>query len=267
MKYLFSFVFSFLIMAVAGTVAQAATSEWQDLGGGKVRLVASVDPSTNKVGGVIEVRLEEGWKTYWRYPGSSGIPPKFDFSKSKGYLAGNVEFPAPLLIGRGNGAYAGYTSNVLFPFQGDMLSQANGKIQLDLFIGLCAIVCIPARASINLDTKELLVSDPAAGNLVETANTLIPALSTAEATKLDVSVNSDQTLQISVYNPDKGVEPTLFVEGPIDWYLTPANFISRTGDTVYFSLDISDIPENVDPLATKLRFTLVNGSQGIEIQQ
>ena len=31
----------------------------------------------------IEIRLAPGWKTYWRYPGDSGVPPRFDFSGSR----------------------------------------------------------------------------------------------------------------------------------------------------------------------------------------
>src|SRR3978361_385467 len=30
----------------------------------------------------VEIRLSRGWKTYWRYPGDSGVPPRFSFSRS-----------------------------------------------------------------------------------------------------------------------------------------------------------------------------------------
>ena len=31
----------------------------------------------------VQIRLEPGWKTYWRTPGDSGVPPSFDWSGSK----------------------------------------------------------------------------------------------------------------------------------------------------------------------------------------
>src|SRR5881394_903924 len=43
----------------------------------------------------VEIRLAPGWKTYWRYPGDSGIPPRFDFSKSHNVKSVNVRWPAP----------------------------------------------------------------------------------------------------------------------------------------------------------------------------
>ena len=31
----------------------------------------------------VEIKLDPGWKTYWRQPGDSGVPPTFDFSSSQ----------------------------------------------------------------------------------------------------------------------------------------------------------------------------------------
>ena len=27
----------------------------------------------------IEIKMQPGWKTYWRYPGDSGVPPQLRF--------------------------------------------------------------------------------------------------------------------------------------------------------------------------------------------
>ena len=42
----------------------------------------------------IELTLQPGWKTYWRYPGDSGIPPRFDFSGSTNVQSATVAWPA-----------------------------------------------------------------------------------------------------------------------------------------------------------------------------
>src|SRR6476661_4306539 len=44
----------------------------------------------------VEIKLEPGWKTYWRYPGDSGVPPTFDFSASDNVKEATVLFPAPV---------------------------------------------------------------------------------------------------------------------------------------------------------------------------
>ena len=31
----------------------------------------------------VEMRLDSGWKTYWRTPGAGGLPTQFDFTASR----------------------------------------------------------------------------------------------------------------------------------------------------------------------------------------
>ena len=87
-----------LTAMLCSTSAVAATSQWHDHGGGKVRLVVYADPTNSEINGVVEVQLEPGWSTYWRYPGSSGIPPTFDFSRSKGFLNSKISKSSTLKI-------------------------------------------------------------------------------------------------------------------------------------------------------------------------
>ncbi|HEX8828430.1 MAG TPA: hypothetical protein VF778_09975, partial [Xanthobacteraceae bacterium] len=42
--------------------------------------VASKNPTATFLHAGIEIKLDPGWKTYWRDPGDSGAPPTFDFS-------------------------------------------------------------------------------------------------------------------------------------------------------------------------------------------
>ena len=45
----------------------------------------------------VQIKLDEGWWTYWRAPGASGMPPMFDWSGSEN-VAGEPEtiWPVPL---------------------------------------------------------------------------------------------------------------------------------------------------------------------------
>ena len=55
----------------------------------------------------VEIKLEPGWKTYWRYPGDSGVPPVFDFSASDNVKEATVLFPAPMRFPDGAGGFPG----------------------------------------------------------------------------------------------------------------------------------------------------------------
>src|SRR6202790_5825537 len=68
-------------------------SPWQRDGHSAVRLLAGSRSGAVLLGG-IAVQLQPGWKTYWRTPGDSGVPPRFDFSKSENIETAPVLGPA-----------------------------------------------------------------------------------------------------------------------------------------------------------------------------
>src|SRR5262245_4729800 len=77
------------VFGIAVVYALCATSKvhaedaspWQRDAHSAVRLLAGSRSGAVLLGGVA-IQLQPGWKTYWRTPGDSGVPPRFDFSKS-----------------------------------------------------------------------------------------------------------------------------------------------------------------------------------------
>src|ERR1700709_2953748 len=80
-------------------------SPWQRDGHSAVRLLAGSRSGPVLLGG-IAFQLQPGWKTYWRTPGDSGVPPRFDFSKSDNVEAVMVLWPAPLKFDDGAGGHS-----------------------------------------------------------------------------------------------------------------------------------------------------------------
>src|ERR1700709_2546490 len=81
------------------------SSPWQRDGHSAVRLLAGSRSGAVLMGG-IAFQLEPGWKTYWRTPGDSGVPPRFDFSKSENVEAVTALWPAPTKFDDGAGGPA-----------------------------------------------------------------------------------------------------------------------------------------------------------------
>jgi len=81
-------------VAVSRPALAGDASAWDGDQRAAVRLIAGAQRGTVRRAG-IEIRLAPGWKTYWRYPGDSGIPPRFDFSQSKNVKSVTVRYPAP----------------------------------------------------------------------------------------------------------------------------------------------------------------------------
>src|SRR6476619_4961766 len=65
----------------------------------------------------IELKVAPGWHTYWRYPGDSGVPPRFDFSGSSNLASARVRFPAPQLIVDETGHKLADNGGIIFPVE------------------------------------------------------------------------------------------------------------------------------------------------------
>src|SRR5437899_11365323 len=96
--------------------AQDASPVRRD-GHSAVRLLAGSRSGAVLLGG-IAFQLQPGWKTYWRSPGDSGVPPRFDFSKSENIEAVTVLWPAPMKFDDGAGGHSlGYHHQVVLPLR------------------------------------------------------------------------------------------------------------------------------------------------------
>ena len=106
-----------LFGAASSAAIAADASPWDDDLQSAARLIAA--PAHNESGGRVfragvEIKLKEGWKTYWRYPGDSGVPPVLDFSKSQNVKAVTVLYPAPMRFPDGAGGNSiGYKGDVI----------------------------------------------------------------------------------------------------------------------------------------------------------
>lgn len=99
----------------------------------------------------IEVRLEPGWKTYWRQPGDAGIPPLFDWSASQNLVDADLVWPEPKVTWILGMRTIGYADRVVFPL---LIEAADADpIQLDghIQMGVCEEICIPVSVRVSAE--------------------------------------------------------------------------------------------------------------------
>ena len=254
-----------LLLALQPITALAASSKWEDLGGGQARLVAELDPISGQIQGVVEFDLQEGWKTYWREPGGSGIPPEFDFSGSRLFLPGKVSFPVPRHITLENAEFAGYRGRVLFPFTGstETLDQT-GRIHLSMIAGVCAEICIPATAEFEIPFKDLMGSDGEAAMVIADAQAAMPSPPSDAFRVISLIADGEESLVATAKLPAGSKAAELFAEGPAGWNLRPAQLLTMDGNQARFRIDLSEIPTTLGREGVTLHLTLGNGEKGIE---
>ena len=100
----------------------------------------------------LRVRLDEGWKIYWRSPGDAGLPPELRLGPdmASSYQL-EMAFPAPERFSLFGLDTFGYADEVIFPLT---LTghQPGAALQLDIMLEalVCSDICIPLTDSLSL---------------------------------------------------------------------------------------------------------------------
>src|SRR5437868_7396693 len=139
------------VACAASAVRVEDASPWQRDAHSAVRLLAWSRSGTVLLGGVA-IQLQPGWTRYWRTPGDSGVPPRFDFSKSDNVEAVTVLYPAPQKFDDGAGGTSlGYKQQVVLPLR-IVAKNADKPVTLraDINYAVCEKLCIPVEASAEL---------------------------------------------------------------------------------------------------------------------
>ena len=145
-----SFFLCAMVQSAFATLALAATTPWAETPGAAMRIQIVPPASDSKVlEGLLEVRLDEGWKTYWREPGDGGIPP-FVFLKTDANPDGQpleLRYPVPQRLLQGDVHLAGYKDGVQFPFSVAIVDLPENwyeeGITIGVFLGVCSDICVP----------------------------------------------------------------------------------------------------------------------------
>jgi DsbC/DsbD-like thiol-disulfide interchange protein len=269
-----AFFLAAILSGVAGSAAIAAEmSPWDDGLQSSVRLIAArtKGEGTGRVYRAgIEIKLSSGWKTYWRYPGDSGVPPAFDFSKSENVKTATVLFPAPVRFPDGAGGHSvGYKSGLVLPVHvvpNDPTKPVVLKLKLDYAV--CEKLCVPADANLELKlTGSEKASDPAVG----AAEARVPkatAIGDDGAFAIRAvrrEAGSKPKLIVDVAAP-AGSTPVLFAEGPTaQWALPlPAPVAGAPAGQQRFVFVIDGLPPGESGKGAALRLTAVAGDKAIE---
>lgn len=258
-------------LALPASSASADVSAWDGDARAGVRLVSggTGDGNTSVLRAGVEIRLAPGWKTYWRYPGDSGVPPTFNFTKSENLKSIRLSWPAPQKMVEADGVIIGYRNNVVFPLAVEPSDPAKPVIlRLALDYAICEKVCIPAQAKAELTLK--------AGGSAE------PAIAAAEKTIPRAQpVGADASLSVKAIHRDESRTPvrilvdiaappgapvSVFAEGPSDdWALpVPDKVDDAPSGLQRFSFALDGLPPGASDKGATLKLTAVAGSEAIE---
>lgn len=271
-------LFSAALAASFAGSARSDSSETVKAGEANVRLLASGSSDTSSAPvfrGGIEIELSRGWKTYWRYPGDAGIPPRFDWSGSENLAHVEVFYPAPKRITDGSGqASIGYEERVIFPLRITPKDPAKPvALKLKLDFATCDKLCIPAEARLSLVVSAASATEA----LLTEAERRVPEKQDAAKPRalaiLGAKVERGKDPQgkddrIIVKALARTVGPLdLFAEGPgEDWTLPLPTLLSNDAGHATFAIPLAGSKLGSNKAPPRIILTLVAGAQAIEAE-
>jgi DsbC/DsbD-like thiol-disulfide interchange protein len=263
-----AFIAATLSVALATIEARAEdASPWQRDAHSAVRLLAGSRSGTVLLGGVA-IQLQPGWKTYWRTPGDSGVPPRFDFSKSDNVEAVTVLWPAPTKFDDGAGGFSlGYKQQVVLPLR-IVAKNADKPVTLraDISYAVCDKLCIPVEAKAELAFASVASTED--GNLSDALNAVPKPANIGDPNPLtirDVRRDGKTNVLVDVAAPDTK-DVSLYVEGPTpDWALPVPKLVDHSPPGVKrFAFELDGLPPGASAEGAALKLTLVGGDRAYE---
>jgi DsbC/DsbD-like thiol-disulfide interchange protein len=263
---------AFVGVVLPASAALAGTTDWQGDARAAIRMVSGgtkVEDARPILRAGVEVRLAPGWKTYWRYPGDSGIPPHFDFAKSDNVKSVQVAWPAPERFADADGVIIGYRTNVLFPVA--VVPEDAAKpvtLRLSLDYAICEKVCIPVHAKAEMKIK----SGGAAESALTAAEKTVPRM---------VPFGADAAFSVKAFRRDDAAKPArvlvdiaapagsplaVFAEGPTaDWALpVPDKVDGAPAGMQRFAFALDGLPPGATDRGATIKLTAVAGKDAIE---
>jgi DsbC/DsbD-like thiol-disulfide interchange protein len=269
-------IVAFLLLPLAGIAQAQDATLWQRDGHSATRLIAGATvrtPRNSFVRAGVEIRLEPGWKTYWRYPGDSGVPPTFSFDGSENVKSVTVQWPAPERLADGAGGHSiGYAGDVILPLEVTP-AKAGQPLLLRVAVdyAVCGTLCVPAKAALALT----LTGAGADAAILEKAAQRVPkrvALGPRGGHALAVlsvrrgAGGDRKKVAVEIAAP-AGAPVQLFAEGPSpEWALPlPEPASPDTGATRRFTFDLDGLPPGAHAKGATLTLTAVSGDNAIEV--
>jgi DsbC/DsbD-like thiol-disulfide interchange protein len=216
---------SLLLLLIPGSVCcDPYTSSWSPGPKSALRLIAAEGLPGGAYHAGVEIKLDPGAFTYWRMPGSAGIPPEFSFEGSTNASEITVFYPAPVRIVDDGVEVYGYRDHVIFPLRIKPLDAASPvRLALTVSYGVCAGLCLPGKGEAALTffpESARGVSVSLEARSVAAAYALIPVRLLPQERDAKIVITRDEATPLPTWRLSlrDGTAEDLFAEAPQGWY-------------------------------------------------
>ena len=240
------------LLAVFATLGLAPRAIAQTAAPARVALIDGGWDGASRIAGVA-IDIDDGWKTYWRVPGESGVPPEFTWEGSRNIAQVEVLYPLATRYDDASGDAIGYKHRVVFPLR---LTPIDRKTAIDLslamFFGVCKEVCVPKKFAQHIVLPPGATDHGVTEWLAKVPSPARPpfAVTAARPDSSGGKVRLRLTLAAAVDD--------IFVEGAGDAFFHKPSFTAGEAVIAVDNIDARKLS------GMALKFTLVTGNSAVE---
>jgi DsbC/DsbD-like thiol-disulfide interchange protein len=186
-----------------------------------------------------QLRLQDGWKTYWRAPGDNGIPPSFDWTGSRNVKSVQFHWPRPEVFSVGGMQTIGYSHELVLPVE---IVPLDPKLPVELKamvdLGVCSDICVPVSFRVASVLPQTGGKDETIQRALRKRPSTQKEAGVARAT-CDLAPNKDGMQLTAVLKmPSAGGDEVVVVEtGLPGVWVSPAD-VARRGDALRATVDM-----------------------------
>jgi len=211
----------------------------------------------------LRLRLEPGWKTYWRSPGDAGVPPRFDWAGSDNLGEVRLLWPRPEVIESGGERTLGYHGELVLPIEIAPLGPAAPVVpRVAVDFGICEDICVPVRVELQAGPP-----GPMPDPLIEAAMARQPEISVRQPDCRIAAIADGMQVTVTLPGQDgaRGKEVAMELADDDVWVSAPETHMAQGGLTARADfVAASGKPFALDPQA--LRVTLIGPEGAVEFR-
>lgn len=210
----------------------------------RLMLTGQQDPAKHTVQGLLEVKLDTDWKTYWRSPGEGGVAPSINWETSSNISHVDWQWPLPKRYEFLGVETLGYKHDVIFPLSihvKDMTKPVflSGKLTMSS----CTSICVLTDYELSFDfLPSKLLPSTEAMFLYNKGESQVPKTSPAVTLKAVSYNKAEKKVTVVATNSTGWQQPDVIIDGDTQAvkdtsFLKPTTTIK--GDTLYATLPVT----------------------------
>jgi DsbC/DsbD-like thiol-disulfide interchange protein len=217
----------------------------------------------------IRIEMAEGWKTYWRRAGESGITPRFDWSASSNLAKVDIHWPTPKVFDPDTSRSYGYKGVVVIPVELTPVQSASGPIAVRarMDIGVCEEICVPMTVDLRADLQNAGDIDPAITASLDHRPTGASQAGLRSATCTVEPISDGLRISAELNLPKQGGDEVVVFELPDQSIWIDEAQSTRKGRRLTAVTDV--VPPNAEPFLlarSDIRMTVFGKNGVVDVQ-